>query len=249
MGNIKILKSKDIKLEWDGALGRADLLPGACPTVKTYKCVLKAGNEYVPELYSRADRFQFFVFINASGFVVSGNEAWNITDRAVFAPFFDKQKVRIKAGKTDLEFYHITSLINEEDEKALKFMRIELPKFKLLKDCWQYTEGFTGDAGSAVKSHFVLEHRLTGRCSMGWNVGEGPTFIGQHVHEGLQQWYFVLQDSTFTYIAGDEKIPMSEGDVSHTPCATSHGSESAAGEKIDYFWFELADKGYRLENV
>ena len=72
MGNIKILKSKDIKLEWDGALGRADLLPGACPTVKTYKCVLKAGNEYVPELYSRADRFQFFVFINASGFVVSG---------------------------------------------------------------------------------------------------------------------------------------------------------------------------------
>ena len=112
------------------------------------------------------------------------------------------------------------------------------------KDGVRYTEGFTGDAGSNLRSHLLLEGRQLGRYSMGYNVGEGPSFVGTHTHDVVEQWYFVLQDSSFTYTADQGDVEMEAYDVSYTDRGVPHGSKARADQKINYFWVELATEGY-----
>lgn len=79
---------------------------------------------------------------------------------------------------------------------------------------------------------------------MGWNEGMGPTFIGEHVHKHLVQWYYVLPDGSFTYIAGGDEQDLGPGSLSYTEANTPHGSRSAEGKRINYIWLELATNGY-----
>lgn len=74
---------------------------------------------------------------------------------------------------------------------------------------------------------------------MGWNIGPGPDFIGQHTHPTLEQWYFMIDGSRFTYVADGQEIPVEEGDISFTPHGTSHGSKCDEEGYINYVWFEL----------
>ena len=83
-----------------------------------------------------------------------------------------------------------------------------------------------------------------GRLSMGANFGTGPNYIGQHIHNELEQWYIMLPGASFTYTAEDEKIHVVGGDVTYTPHGSHHGSECAEGEKFAYVWFELCENGY-----
>ena len=79
---------------------------------------------------------------------------------------------------------------------------------------------------------------------MGWNCGEGPTFIGTHVHEDLLQWYLNMPGSSFTYHAAEETVNVESGDITFTEIGSPHGSEAPEGQCIDYVWFELAINGY-----
>ena len=246
MSEIRILKKEDIKQEFVNGLAHQIVFPNEYPGVDIYKCTLKAGESWKPALSKRDEKFQLFLFINQGGFIEYPSYIFDISDRAIFIPFFDQEEYTIHAGNTDLEFLHINSAINEDDLRSLNYVRLVLPKFKLLKDCWRYTGDFTGDAGSNLKSHYVVEHSFLGRCSMGWNLGVGPSFVGEHTHPDLEQWYYIFPGSTFTYTAGDVKVDLKGGDMTHTPIKTPHGSITAAGEKIDYVWFELAVKGYPL---
>ena len=82
-----------------------------------------------------------------------------------------------------------------------------------------------GDAGSNIKSHMVLEHEYLGRYSMA-GTGEGPTFIGTHVHEDLLQWYLNMPGSSFTYHAAEETVNVESGDITFTEIGSPHGSEA-----------------------
>ena len=84
----------------------------------------------------------------------------------------------------------------------------------------------------------LLEHRNLGRLSMGANFGTGPNYIGQHIHNELEQWYIMLPGASFTYTAENEKIHVQGGDITYTPHGSHHGSECADGEKFAYVWFE-----------
>ena len=60
----------------------------------------------------------------------------------------------------------------------------------------------------------------------------------------MEQWYFVLEGSSFTYITKDGEFEVNEGDITHTAQGTPHGSKSGEGQNIDYIWIELATNGY-----
>ena len=79
---------------------------------------------------------------------------------------------------------------------------------------------------------------------MGANFGTGPNYIGQHIHNELEQWYIMLPGASFTYTAEDEKIRVQGGDITYTPHGSHHGSECADGERFAYVWFELCENGY-----
>lgn len=241
-----VARKNELVGEFDeNGLSRVEILPGACPDMKAFKCILKARHAWQPKLYAYKDKTQFFAFVTATGFVTTETEAFNITGPANFVPNYDAEVITIYAGAKDLEFYQF---IGEMDPKydiaRMDYIHIELPRFRLFKDAWRYTEGFTGGIGSTCKSHHVMEHRFMGRYSMGWNVGEGPSVIGQHIHPDLEQWYFILPGGSMTYTAGDESAHVTEGDVTYTKRGTSHGSSLEAGEHFDYFWVEIATNGY-----
>lgn len=225
---------------------RIEILPGASTEISAFKCVLKAGCSWQPELYKYGDKTQFFAFVTPTGFVTTESTAYNITDYANFVPNYDEEKITIYAGAQDLEFYQFIGRMSQYDLDRMDYIHIELPRFRLFKDSWRYTEGFTGGIGSTCKSHMVMEHRYMGRFSMGWNYGEGPSVIGQHMHPDLDQWYFILPGGVMTYSAGDESVHVSDGDVTYTKLGTPHGSSLAAGECFNYFWVEIALDGYKV---
>ena len=244
MSRIQILNGCDVAPVFnENGLSRQPLLPDADQEAKLYECVLKAGKVWEPELYAYGDHVQMFFFTNRTGFVTSETCSWNI-DQGVFVPDYDSEKITIHAGAEDLHFLHITGKMNEYDIKTMNHFSIKLPRFRTFTDCVQYTEGFTGDAGSNVTSRLLIEGRMFGRWSMGWNEGDGPTFIGEHVHKHLLQWYYVLPDGFFTYVAGGTKTEMGPGSLSYTAKNTPHGSDTPAGKRINYIWLELAPDGY-----
>lgn len=245
MAKVLISRGKDYHPEkFENGLAKEKVLPGVCDDIDMYRCTLKAGKALKPEVYAFEEKMQIFLFIMGNGYITVNTEAYRIDDRAVFVPNFNKDEVLVKAGTKDLVFIHIVGKMSKWDQKRMKIDHIILPRFRLLKDSWQYTEGFSGDAGSPIKSHMVLEHEYLGRYSMGWNCGEGPAFVGTHVHEDLLQWYFNMPGSGFTYHAADETVNVESGDITFTEIGSPHGSESSEGQVIDYVWFELAINGY-----
>ena len=118
---------------------------------------------------------------------------------------------------------------------------LTLPRSRGVSQAWHYKEDFTG---ADIQQMMMIEHRNLGRLSMGANFGTGPNYIGQHIHNELEQWYIMLPGASFTYTAEDEKIHVEGGDITFTPHGSHHGSECAEGERFAYVWFELCENGY-----
>ena len=157
----------------------------------------------------------------------------------MFIPDFDRESIRVTAGDEDLQFIHIVGLMNETDRRQMQHCQYVLPRFVKFSQVIQYTERFTQESGAKVKQHSVIAGRHLGRYTMGWVIGKGPDFVGQHTHPTLEQWYFMLDHADFTYDAGENSIAVKEGDVSFTPHGTSHGSTCKEEGFIHYIWFEL----------
>lgn len=247
MGNIRIMKADSIHHNFVDGLSHQPMMSDANDEAKLYQCILKAGYKWTPELFKKESgtgKIQMFFFISGAGYIAAETESWQISEQGVFVPNFDQEHFCIYAGQKDLHFVHITGVLNDYDIRTMHDWCIKLPRFRTYDQCTQYTEGFTGDAGSNVKSRLLIEGRGCGRWSMGWNDGIGPSFIGQHVHPFLEQWYYVLPGGSFTYLADGINTPMEEGDLSYTEQNTYHGSETAEGRTINYFWLELATNGY-----
>ena len=245
MKQMQLAKGKTVKFDFVDGLARTEILPGSSKDLRIFRGVLKKGHIWKPELFSVTDKIQFFAFISASGYVLTTDRAYNIDDRAVFCPDFDRDpNIEIHAGSEDLEFFHFIGVMDDWDIRRFKLQHIVLPRFRMFKDGVRYTEGFTGDAGSNLRSYLMLEGRQLGRYSMGYNVGEGPSFVGTHVHDVVEQRYFILQDSSFTYTADQGDVEMEPYDVSYTDRGVPHGSKARSDQKINYFWVELATDGY-----
>ena len=140
-----------------------------------------------------------------------------------------------------MEIVHFVTELNDYDKTCLKEAHMSLPRFRGVSGAWHYKEDFTG---ADIQQMMLLEHRNLGRLSMGANFGTGPNYIGQHIHNELEQWYIMLPGASFTYTAENEKIHVQGGDITYTPHGSHHGSECADGEKFAYVWFELCENGY-----
>lgn len=239
MQEIKIVKAREIKFEYADGYAETEILAGTCPGIKICKCKLQAGKEKKLEVFGEDEKMQLLFFTTKSGVLKSGNTIYEIDDQAVFIPDFDRQDVVLIAGDEEVQFIRITGPMTEVDHRQMKNCQYVLPRFVRLRESIEYTERFTQESGSKVVSHSIIAGRHLGRYTMGWNIGVGPDFIGQHTHPTLEQWYFMIDGSQFNYLAGGNVIPVEEGDISFTPHGTSHGSECTEDGYINYVWFEL----------
>lgn len=239
MNQVAIFKHEQLKRGFCDGFSSERILEETCPEVALELCVLKAGMSRGFETYSNQDKMQIFAFTGGNGMVKSGTKIFVIDEKSVFIPDFDKEAVEVTAGDTDLEFIRITGPMNDTDRRQMNNCQYVLPRFVKFSQVIQYTERFTQESGAKVKQHSVIAGRHLGRYTMGWVIGKGPDFVGQHTHPTLEQWYFMLDGADFTYDAGDTSIAVEAGDVSFTPHGTSHGSTCEENGFIHYIWFEL----------
>lgn len=239
MSEIKIVRGNELTYNFEDGIYKAPILEGTCPGIEITKCRLEAGKCIELKTFGYDERMQLVFFLTKSGYVRSDNKIYELDDQAVFTPDFDKEKVTIVAGEEDLYFITITGPMTEVDHRQMANCQYVLPRFVRLRESIEYTERFTQESGSKVVSHSIIAGRHLGRYTMGWNIGAGPDFVGQHTHPTLEQWYFMIDGSDFDYVAGGNVIPVTNGDVSFTPHGTSHGSQCSEDGYINYVWFEL----------
>ncbi len=245
MSQVTVSRHADVKYNYVNGFASQPILVGAYDQARFYKCSLQPGHSIVPETFSNTENIQLFIFTNGKGYITTPRHSWNITEVGVFIPEFDREEFKIFASlnsKGPLDFLHIVTELNDYDKTCLREARITLPRWRGLSEGWTYYEDFKDE--KKITSIMLIEHRNLGRLSMGAVLGKGPDTIGTHVHNELQQWYFPLPGSSFTYTAGDVHIHMTGGDLSFTPSGTYHGSSAEEGETFDYIWFELCTDGY-----
>jgi len=218
-----------------GEVMRGEMLPGSYPGVTIYKNILKEKKRYDITTYSETQKTQIFFFTKGKGYVGTEHGAHNITEEAVFVPLYNSEKIFIYAV-TDLEFLEILVDLTPEDVATMKKVRMTLPHFSLMSNSLRYEEDFKGPG---TISYGIIRNRFLGRCSMGSVIADGPNVNGQHSHENLEQWYYALEGAYFTYKAGGESHAVRDGDLTYTTKSVPHESETGAGNKMRYVWFEL----------
>ena len=233
MAVISIVKKANIEQKFVNGFAKGMMLPGAYPGVDAYKSTLKAGCRVDPHVYK--DKTQILFFTNGTGYIGTSKKAYNITEQAVFVPLFDTEKFFIQAG-SDLEFLEILVTLTEADIKRLGEMRMALPHFKGLSNCDRYEEAFKGPG---VVSYSILASRRLARALMGAAVGMGPSFVGEHAHDIVNQWVYGLPGAAFRFRADGEEVEVREGDWLYIPEKAKHSVEAKAGERINYLWFEM----------
>jgi quercetin dioxygenase-like cupin family protein len=233
MAVISIAKKANIEQKFVNGFAKGIMLPGSYPGVEAYKCALKAGCRVDPEAYK--DKTQILFFTKGTGYIGTPKKAYNITQEAVFVPLFNTEKFFIQAG-SDLEFLEILVTLTDADTKRLGEMHMALPHFRLLSDCDRYEEVFKGPG---VLSYSILTFRRLARALMGATIGAGPSFVGEHAHDSLQQWVYGLPAAAFRFRADGEEVEVREGDWVHIPEKAKHSVEAKAGERINYIWFEM----------
>jgi len=246
MANVQIMRKEEVKREFVNGLSRRLMLEGSHTDAKIYRCTLKAGECWEPSIYTIDNKIQMFFFINCSGYVATKNRAWNITEQAVFVPNFDKERFWIEAGEKNLEFLHLVGTMNAYDVENYIDYHIITPRFKTYSEGVQYTESFTGNAGSKIKSCFLVEDTACGRWSMGMNKGNGPVFVGEHSHEELQQWSYILPGSDFHFTADGKEFELHEGDLVFIPKGVLHSARAETGKDLNYVWIKLASEGFSI---
>lgn len=239
MSEVSIFKKEELVENFVNGISSVRIMEDTCKEVELRICKIEEGAEVPFDVFSKDDRIQFFAFTAGNGVIHCGKRIYTVDRQSLFIPNFDEDKIKFVAGDEPLEFIHIIGPMNETDKRQMNNCQYVLPRFLGFDQTIPYTERFTQESGAKVKQHSVIAGRHLGRYTMGWVIGQGPDFVGQHTHPTLDQWYFMINGADFMYDAGDKSIPVREGDVSYTPSGTSHGSTCDENGFINYIWFEL----------
>lgn len=239
MAGVSIFKSDELRENIVNGVSSTRIMEDTCREIELRICKIQAGVEADFATFSRDDKIQFFAFTAGNGVIQCGKKIFVIDRQSLFIPDFDSDEIKFVAGDETLEFIHIIGPMNETDKRQMNNCQYVLPRFLGFDQTIPYTERFTQESGAKVKQHSVIAGRHLGRYTMGWVIGQGPDFVGQHTHPTLDQWYFMINGADFMYDAGEEHIAVKEGDISYTPSGTSHGSTCDQNGFINYIWFEL----------
>lgn len=229
--SIAMIRRDEIALNFENGFAKTELLPGTFEGIRNYKCVLKAGSEVKPELFS--DQVAVYCFTKGTGYLTDHKMAHNITELSFYVPDFDTADFCIHAVE-DMEFLCLVSDMSDGDWKTYESGHHVLPIFNPISQCREYTQDCKGPH---TQSWSVLSSKNIGRIMLGVvrAVGEGTTEKG---HPSVDQWNYCLEGADFNLTVDGETVSHKDGDWSFVPAGLDHSLVADPGKLVYYIWFE-----------
>lgn len=197
-----------------------------------YRCNLKAGSTYCPELDN--ENIVMLMFNGKRAFINYDGEVYNVTEPSFFIPDFDKHAYMVGAVE-DAEFILCVFGMNDWDKKAFKAWHKHLPFFK------PYTEGAQYDQACKMpgtRSWSILQGLQLGHVTVGvvHAIGAGTDELG---HTEVHQWNYCLGDSDFTLDVEGETDEQKPGDFSFIYAGRDHKLLAKPNKEVFYVWVEF----------
>ena len=237
---IAIARKEEGPKNFQNGYGETEWLPEVYPLIRTYKCVLKAGNSICPELFS--DKTQRFCFTDGTGYITSPKKAYNIEEISFFIPDFSAEEFQIHAV-TDLEYMKLVVDMLDSDKAAYEDTHMVLPSFKKFSELEEYDQSCKGPH---TRSWSVVHSGNLGRVLMGIVRAEGEG-TDEKGHPSVAQWNYCLKGSDFKLTVDGETIDTKEGDWSYVPAGLDHSLLAEPGKKVFYIWFEHKVEEVKLD--
>lgn len=218
------------------------VLENACERIQTTRCTVAAGSVWKPERFAYQKGVQIFVFLNATGFVHTDKQAFQITGPAAFVPNYDKEPFEIHAGAADLECIRIVGDMNDEDCRQDSKNHMIFPRFRLLADGWEHTTRQLLAENANTRAFVTIENRKLGCCyNMEYytSAKPGAAFIDEMHWLTYDQWFIALPDADFTFSAEGESAAVKGGDIVFIPKMTDFSICCGEKGKINFACFLL----------
>lgn len=215
-----------------GGFAISELLPGTYKGgIRNFRCSLKAGKKYRPQLYG--DKIVILFFGMGRGYVTDDKDAYNINELSFYVPDFDRGDYTVHAIR-DMEFVLSVVEMNQWDWEVYNSSHARLPFFRSIGQCSIYDQDCKGPGTSSWN---VLQGRQLGRIMIGVvrAVGDGTREKG---HPTVHQWNYCVGNSDFNLTVGDETIRTNAGDWSYIPAGEDHALVSEEGKEAYYVWYE-----------
>lgn len=229
-----IVREADMKKEFNKeGFACCELLPGSYDGgVRNYKCWLKAGSKFSPELHARDT--VLLMFGKGKGYITSESQMYRIQEPSFFVPAFDRESYTINALE-DMEFVLSVIEMNQWDWEKYHESHVRLPFFM------KYSDGLVYDQdckGPNTTSWIILGREQIGRIMVGVvrAVGEGTREKG---HAKVAQWNYCLPGADFNLTVGDNQAENHKaGEWSYIPAGLDHSLVAEEGKEVFYVWFE-----------
>lgn len=224
-------RSSDITYDQHGFAMR-ELLPGTYDGgIRNFRCSLKAGSCYSPQLYG--DKTVVLFFGMGRGYVTDEKDAHNIEELSFYVPEFDKTPYTVYAID-DMEFVLSVVDMNQWDWEVYNASHARLPFFRPISKCSIYDQSCKGPGTSSWN---VLQGRQLGRIMIGVVRADGDG-TREKGHGAVHQWNYCVGNSDFNLTVGDETVHTVAGDWSFVPAGEDHALVAEEGKEAYYVWFE-----------
>lgn len=211
---------------------KEELLPGIYTGgIRSFRCNLRAGKNYSPELYR--DKIVVIFFGMGKGYLTDEVNAYHINELSFYAPKFEQVPYTIHAVE-NMEFIINIVDMNQWDWEVYQSSHARLPFFRTISKCSIYDQSCKGP-GTA--SWNVLQGRQLGRIMIGAVRADGDG-TREKGHPAVHQWNYCVGNSDFHLTVGDDTVETKAGDWSFVPAGEDHALVADEGKEAYYVWFE-----------
>ena len=242
MSRIEINRIGNIPEAGAAPVSEKEILENSCDRLKITRCILKAGTSWNPEKYAYGKGIQIFVMLNATGYIYTDTQTFNVTEPSIFVPNFDRENFCICAGGKDQEIIRIAGNFSERDSIEIGKSHLMFPRFRLLSAGWEHTTRETIKEGANVRAFVLIENRKLGSYNMGHYMTGSEGVSSDFCDNCLptyDQWCIGVNNADFTVTVNGETEKVGSGDMAFIPRGSHYSYSSTPEGKLDMIWFML----------
>ena len=209
--------------------------------VKICRLRIPTGEEWQPELFEGPETTQMILFLSGKGYVCTDSRAFEIREPALFVPYFDREKVMVRAVGEPISAVQIISRMNEEDQNWLRKSHMVFPNFRPFSQAWEHTMNTISSPEANLRGFMLIENRKLGANNMGIfrSASRGASASKEDTLPCYDHYVIALDGAEFTLRAGEDTVNLETGTISLIPAGTPFSFFCGPEGRIFHVWYSL----------